>query len=63
MTVTGAAPSFAKELKDKRVAEGGRVTLSCGASGYPTPRLTMTKDDVIISKGLIKGINYKSGKG
>ncbi|XP_071808366.1 uncharacterized protein [Asterias amurensis] len=59
----GAAPSFAKELKDKRVEEGGRVTLSCGASGYPTPRLTMTKDDVIISKGLIKGINYKSGKG
>ena len=57
---TGAPPVFNKQLKDRRVLEGEKVTVKCLASGLPEPTFRFKKDgQVLDERGAIKGVQIK----
>ena len=55
----GGPPVFQKQLKDRKVLAGEKVTVKCIANGLPEPYFTFRKDGQTLRSGLIKGISIK----
>lgn len=45
------APDFTAKLKDKTVATGSSVTLTCSVTGIPEPQITWYKDGRELTSG------------